>query len=137
MLCCPARSPRSLSKRLPGGTLSSRIPRTRFIWVSFRRTTGHNATGQARRARRVDAPLNRSSVAWFAKDAITSHIITDTVIIYQITVPSWLLAFDVFETPACSFRIVFQFRAVPGVPNTLSMAAAVRRERPMPSGYMT
>ena len=35
---------------------------------------------------------------------------------------------------ACSLSTVFQLRAVPRVPSFLSTSAAVRRERPTPSG---
>jgi hypothetical protein len=45
----------------------------------LRRTTGHRTLGQVSRARRLSTPLNRSSVAAFAKDRITGSIITDPV----------------------------------------------------------
>lgn len=83
MLCCPARSPRSLSNRFPGGTLSSARLWTRFSCVSFRRATGQRATGQARRARRLLSPLKRSSVAPSANERITNHIITHAAIARQ------------------------------------------------------
>ena len=86
MLCCPDRPPRKRSSRLPGGTLSSRSVRTRFSCVSFRRTTGQRATGQAHRARRVCLPLNKSSVAWSEKERITESIITASAIRDQTTV---------------------------------------------------
>lgn len=83
MLCCPARSPRSLSNRFPGGTLSSARLWTRFSCVSFRRATGQRTTGQARRAGRLLSPLKRSSVAPSANKRITIHIITHAVILRQ------------------------------------------------------
>lgn len=76
MLCCPVRSPRSRSNRLPGGTASSWSSRARFSWSSFRRATDQSTCGQDRRAAAVSDPSKMFSVPRSRKERITCYIIT-------------------------------------------------------------
>src|SRR5664280_1634884 len=74
MLCCPARSPTSASRRFPGGIRRSSIRPAIWSCRSLRRATDSMAPKRFTRL-----PRARDSVSALPNDTITSSIVTSRV----------------------------------------------------------